>query len=166
MSDDKKTVCFTGHRTIKKNDLSDVTDKLDVVISRCINKGYRRFLSGGAIGFDNLAAHRVVKARDSHPEIELILVLPCRDQTKPWNSLSDINDYRYLKDVANSIIFTQDFYDPGCMMKRNAYMVDHSELCIAYFNGKRGGTMNTIKYAQKNGVAVINLFTGDAENEL
>ena len=44
-------------------------------------------------------------------------------------------------------------------MKRNMYMVDSASLCVAYFNGKPGGTLNTVKYAKKCGVPVLNLHT-------
>ena len=154
------TVCFTGHRTIKTDGISDVIEKLDIVIERCISKGYKCFLSGGALGFDTLAAHCVIKAREKHPDVKLLLILPCRDQTKLWKSLPDINEYRYLKESADDIIYIQDFYDAKCMMKRNIYMVENSSLCISYFDGRAGGTSNTINYAKENGVAVINLFTG------
>ncbi len=150
------SVCFTGHRKIGD---CDIAEKLDVVIERCISKGYRRFLAGGAVGFDSLAAKRVIEAKKKHPDTELWLILPCRDQTKLWTKLVDINDYRNIKDAADGIVYIQDFYDDECMMKRNAYMIDSSSICVAYFSGRRGGTANTVRYAEKKGVAVVNLFT-------
>lgn len=33
------------------------------------------------------------------------------------------------------------------MMQRNRYMVDHSSMLVACYNGQPGGTWNTIKYA-------------------
>lgn len=157
------TVCFTGHRTIPAEAREAVTAKLDVVIERCIEKGYRVFVAGGALGFDKLASDRVIAMRDAGRPVTLRLVLPCRDQTKPWKSLPDINEYRKMKDDADEIVYVQEFYDPGCMMKRNRMMVDMSSLCIAYFDGRPGGTFNTVKYANRKDVPVINLFTGSKE---
>ena len=157
------TVCFTGHRAISKSDEPDLSSRLDVVIERCAAKGYKRFMSGGALGFDTLAARRVLKAKKKDPSVSLLLILPCRDQTKMWTKLVDLNEYRSLKEEADEVIYIQDFYDASCMKKRNIYMVDSSSLCIAYFSGKAGGTMNTVNYAQRKGVAVINLFTGQRQ---
>ena len=161
----ENTVCFTGHRSIRSEDAADIASKLDVVIERCVSKGYRRFLSGGAIGFDTLAAKRVLEAKKKDESVVLSLILPCRDQTKLWTKLPNINEYRDLKDAADEIVYIQDFYDASCMMKRNIYMVDHSSLCIAYFGGRAGGTANTVNYANKKGVAVVNLFTVQHPNK-
>ena len=43
------------------------------------------------------------------------------------------------------------------MMRRNKYMVDSSSLLLTCFNGYPGGTMNTIVYAQRNGVKVVTI---------
>lgn len=152
------TVCFTGHRLIECGE-DELAGKLDVVIDRCVEKGYRRFLTGGALGFDTLAAKRVVAAKERHPEISLSLILPCRDQTKLWKKLPDIREYSALKDVADEVVYVQNFYDQSCMMKRNRLMVDSSGLCIAYFNGRPGGTGNTVEYAKNKGVPTVNLYT-------
>ena len=41
------------------------------------------------------------------------------------------------------------------MMKRNQYMIDSSSLLLACFNGRSSGTMNTILYAERQGVQTI-----------
>ena len=45
-------------------------------------------------------------------------------------------------------------YTRGCYQIRNCWMVDHSALVIAAYNGSNGGTQNTIFYAEKQGVSV------------
>ena len=37
----------------------------------------------------------------------------------------------------------------------NVWMVDHSSRVIAYYNGSAGGTKNTIDYARKQNIQVI-----------
>lgn len=37
-------------------------------------------------------------------------------------------------------------------------MVDHSNLVIAVWNGKKSGTKNTIDYANRHGIKVINVL--------
>ena len=42
----------------------------------------------------------------------------------------------------------QTRYTPDCFDRRNRYMVDHSDLIIAVWNGSPSGTGNTISYAK------------------
>lgn len=42
-------------------------------------------------------------------------------------------------------------------MQRNAYMVDHSSLVIAVYDGMAGGTKNTVDYAAARSVRIITL---------
>ena len=48
-------------------------------------------------------------------------------------------------------------YTPGCMQRRNRYMVDHASLLIAAHDGLPGGTRNTIEYALRRGVPVVDI---------
>lgn len=41
---------------------------------------------------------------------------------------------------------------------RNEWMVDHSARVIAVFNGEKSGTKNTVDYAEKCGVELINIY--------
>ena len=50
----------------------------------------------------------------------------------------------------------QHTYTPGCMGRRNRYMVDRSSLLLAVYDGTpRGGTMNTLAYAMRQGVQTV-----------
>lgn len=40
-------------------------------------------------------------------------------------------------------------------------MVNHSALVIAVWNGEKSGTRNTIIYAEKSNVPVINIYNAD-----
>ena len=55
------------------------------------------------------------------------------------------------------MVLIQKEYSPGCMMKRNRYMVDNAQLIIACYDGKTGGTLNTLRYALEKGVQVLHL---------
>ena len=154
------TVCFTGHRFVNKEEAARLTARLDNVIDRCVARGKTNFICGGALGFDTLAARRVIAAKERHSSVTLTLVLPCRDQTSRWKNLEDINTYRDIKGAADEIEYIGIFYSPSCMMERNRRMVDLSSGCIAYYNGKPGGAASTISYANTVGVPVVNLFAG------
>ena len=55
--------------------------------------------------------------------------------------------------------YQQDHYAPGCMQRRNRYMVDHSALVIAVYDGSAGGTRQTLEYAIRRGVPFLDLRT-------
>ena len=48
-------------------------------------------------------------------------------------------------------------YSPACMAIRNRFMVDNSSVLVACYDGMSGGTWNTIRYAQKKDIEVIQL---------
>ena len=53
--------------------------------------------------------------------------------------------------------FICEKYSKACFQIRNEWMVNHSARVIAVYNGEAGGTINTIVYANKHGVDVINV---------
>lgn len=57
----------------------------------------------------------------------------------------------------DSTVLLSDKYTPRCMMDRNRYMVDRSEILIACYDDKSGGTWNTIKYAMSKDREIIRL---------
>lgn len=150
------TVCFTGHRNIPSKEFLDLNNYIYAVTEKCIENGYKYFLTGGALSFDTLAALTVLSLRNTYKDIKLILVLPCRDQAKLWSE-KDAKVYEKIKEQADEIIYTSDRYFTGCMHKRNRYLVDHSCLCICYLKKDTGGTAYTVDYALKSGIEVINL---------
>ena len=48
----EKTACFTGHRDIPQSELKQISKALEKAICEAFENGYRRFASGGAVGFD------------------------------------------------------------------------------------------------------------------
>ena len=49
----------------------------------------------------------------------------------------------------------QERYGPGCMMRRNRYMVDHAAMVIAVYDGQTGGTQRTVEYALRRCLPVV-----------
>ena len=159
MIDERCVTCFfTGHRSIPSERMSLLSEKLDRVIDELVSKGYYKFVCGGAVGFDTMAACRIIVAKSRHPEIEFHLVLPCRDQTAKWRSEYDLALYQRIKGLADSVTFATETYTTGCMHQRNRMMADMSSQCVAYFNGTRGGTAYTVRYAIDSGISLINLY--------
>ena len=152
----KYTCCFTGHRYISSDRKADIRNQLKVAIERAIQNGYRFFRAGGALGFDTMAAQTVLELKLQYPQIRLILVLPCVDQTAGWKQ-SDIDEYEHIKALADKVIYTSKAYYSGCMFKRNRHLVNNSSLCICYLTRQTGGTAYTVRYAESKGVTVLNL---------
>ena len=51
-----QTVCFTGHRHVPDKIYAALAERLDAEIERQIAQGARQFRTGGALGFDTMAA--------------------------------------------------------------------------------------------------------------
>lgn len=151
-----KTVCFTGHRKIPLEKIKDISQRLKDTLIQLIKSGYLNFYAGGALGFDTIAAQTVLKLKQQHPQINLILVLPCLSQAKTWAD-SDKKVYEHIKEEADKIVYTSQEYTRGCMHKRNRYLVDNSCVCICYLTEDTGGTAYTVNYAQKKGLKIINI---------
>ncbi len=150
------TCCFTGHRHIETQQLSQLDTRLEQTLRHLIENGYSVFVCGGAIGFDLLAARAVLNLKREFPHIRLHMALPCRDQCKYWTGAQK-SIYQAILDQSDAVCYTQEFYSAGCMHKRNRYLVEKASCMVAYLLQKKGGTLYTVKQAQKAGIPVINL---------
>lgn len=118
--------------------------------------GVTHFISGMAMGVDMDFADIVLQLRDEYiyPVI-LECALPCMDQTAQWQA-RDRARYDAIVQRADIVTYTGDAYTADCLLRRNRYMVDKSDLVIAVYNGmRRGGTWYTIGYAQKRRVPIV-----------
>lgn len=77
-----KTCCFTGHRSLNGAEKLKVAVRLRKVIKELVKQGIVFYGVGGALGFDTLAAQTVLDMKKEYPQLRLILVLPCEDQTE------------------------------------------------------------------------------------
>lgn len=150
----EKACCFTGHRIIPN--IKIILPKLKNEVERLIvNENVVRFLSGGAVGFDMLAAEVVLAFRQNYG-IKLSMILPCMDQDKNWNGRNK-KRYRYILENADEVKYLADEYYEDCMRVRNIHMVDHSDYCIAYLVNRFGGTYFTVNYALQQEKQTINI---------
>lgn len=156
------TACFTGHRQLNEAELPALVMRLDRVLNALYQAGYRRFMCGGARGFDLLAAEAVVRLKERHSNVQLICVIPHAYQA---NSMSPENLRRYQLMVihADRNVVLSPFYYKGCMQVRNRYMVDRSSFCLCLLEHvESGGTVSTVVYATQQDVPVLNLMMPEA----
>ena len=148
--------CFTGHRCIPPEEIKELYGELMRVLDILIRSGVTRFRTGGALGFDTLAALTVIDRRKNDPRLTLELCIPCEDQTDGWSE-EDVAIYKYIRSEANKVTVLNEKYVRGCMHERNRYMVDGSHYCVAYCTRHKGGSAYTVNYAKAKGVKVVDL---------
>ncbi len=160
------TLCctFTGHRAQKlpwRYDESDprcldlkqrIYDTAEAVVS----SGFTHFICGMAEGCDLYFCEAVFELRCEHPEITIEAAVPFAGQAELWPAAEKAR-YERLISACDKVTVLQEEYSPGCMMKRNRYMVDHADLIIACYDGQSGGTLNTLRYAVEKKVRILHL---------
>lgn len=151
-----KTACITGHRKLPAGKIKIIISKLNKELDRLIQDGVTTFLSGGALGFDQIAASLIAAKKEMGSNIRLIMVLPHREQSNLWTD-KEKELYDYLLGVADEIIYVSESYSDDCMKKRNYFMVDHSEYCVCALIKDISGTGQTVRYARQKRLQIINV---------
>jgi len=153
----EQTCCFTGHRKLPKEKIEYMIKRFNYEVDKLISKGVKVFISGGALGFDQIAASLIIAKKETGRDIHLIFALPCKNQHKLWNN-EQKQLYHNLLAEADEIIYVSNEYTDSCMKKRNCYMVEQSSFCICALLYPFGGTEQTVRYARQKGVKVINVI--------
>ena len=161
-----KISAFTGHRPQNLPFGFNEADKRCIALKQTLrskiiklieNEHVTHFIPGMAIGIDMYAAEEVIGLREKYPYITLESAIPCELQAAKW---SEPLRERYYNIAAgcDKETLVQRRYSKDCMHKRNRYMVDRADLILAVWDGRPGGTEETVKYAQYKGkdVTVIN----------
>lgn len=156
-TDRTQTCCFTGHRPAKLPWGYDERDPRCLALKRSIlreveqlyMKGYRRFISGMALGCDLYFAEAVLELKECYPAAQLEAALPFSDQAARWTEHQRAR-WQTIVDRCDIKTVVQEHYDRGCMLRRDRYMVDQSSVVLAVFEGSSGGTKYTLDYAAKH----------------
>ncbi len=157
------TCCFSGHRPPRLPWGSQEDDprclelkaRLARALTEAYHEGYRHFLCGMAQGTDLYFCQAVLDLRRTHPEVTLEAAIPFTGQADRWPE-TDRRRRQTLLDQCDLETVVQHTYSPGCMNRRNRYMVDRSSLLIAIYDGiPQGGTLNTLAYAMRKGVRTV-----------
>ena len=155
---------FTGHRAQKLPWRYDEQDPRCLDLKQRIfdtaeavwSAGFDHFICGMAEGCDLYFCESVLELRSEHPEISLEAAIPFAGQADLWPR-AERERYDRLLSACDQVTVLQEEYTPGCMMRRNRYMVDHADLIIACFDGHTGGTLNTLRYAVEKNVRILHL---------
>ncbi len=150
------TCCFTGHRQIAPEHAQALPAAVAYGVRSLIAQGYFIFAAGGALGFDTLAAETVLGLKAEFSQLKLVIVAPCANQADGWLA-SNRRRYERLRQAADDYICLEAAYTPGCMRKRNRYLVEMSGACLAYCLRPRTGSAQTVSYAAAQGLDVIDV---------
>ena len=159
-----KACAFTGYRPSKMPWGYNETDarcvefrfRLREALEYLIGKGYTDFMSGGALGFDQMAAEMVLSLREKYPWIRLVMVLPFDGQADKW-SQEQRERWLSIIEASDKVIHISHAYDKGVFFRRNHYLVENANLLLAAYDGQPGGTAGTVAYAKRHGVRVVRI---------
>ena len=143
-------VSFIGHRTLYNT--KDVECALEEIISDLIrDREYVEFYVGRNGDFDISVASAVKRAQKKYGKenSSLILVLPYR-----------VKDEYLLSEFYDDINLPVDkkTHFKLAISKRNEWLVDNSDLLVAYVEREYGGAYTTMKYAKKQVKNIINIW--------
>lgn len=147
-------VAITGHRPPKVGGyripnpvFREIYNQLE---SALIARGPELVLTGMALGVDQWAARICL----THG-IPFDAIIPFRGFETRWPSHAQA-EFQELCSRAAHVHYVVDTreYRAAYLYRRNAWMVDHSSLLIAVWNGSPGGTANTVEYARRRGKEV------------
>ena len=166
---------FTGHRpksfpwgyNESAPDCVLLKEVLAAQITSLMEQGVTDFLSGMAQGTDLWCAQIVLDLRKKNPALKLHCILPCEGQECKWTASAQ-ERYHSILAQANEVVYVGQKYSRDCMLKRNRYLVDHSAILLAVYNGTwRSGTGATVRYAlkQKQEVIIIDPITRNISHQ-
>lgn len=166
-TDRAATCCFSGYRVEKMpfpaNDsrMEALTAALDRAIRDAAALGYTGFFTGMSTGFDLWAAEAVLRARNTLP-VQLFCAIPFDRQADRYPPEWKRRFNHCLLAADRVFALSRDYYT-GCYAARNRFMVDASSLLICYFDGKPGGTAQTVRMAEQSGLRIVNLADGQLQ---
>ncbi len=125
-------------------------------IYTAIQQGYTDFLCGMALGTDTWAAETVLEVKQTLGDIKpvhLHAYLPFPGQDEKWSAKCR-RRYRKILSGCDSVTVVSPQYLPDCMERRNQAMIHRASRLIAVYDGKSGGTKNTIRIAHEKGIEI------------
>ena len=146
----EKTCSVTGHRILYSG---FDKEKLKTVFKGLTECGYDTFLVGMALGFDTVC-FQVLEEIRKKKNIKIIACVPCPSQDGRFTE-EQKKEYRRMLSVADKTEIISKTYSPYCFMKRNMFMVDNSNVVVAYIVKDTGGTANTVNYAMQQNKQIV-----------
>ena len=144
-----KACCGFGHRDVFEN----ISEQLYNTLFQIAEQGCKTFYTGGMGDFDKMFSSAVRSIKKSCPDMKLICV-------KPYLTKEINEDGDYLFTLYDDIIIPTELADvhyKSIITKRNRLIIDWSDIVVGYVKREYGGAYSALRYAEKQGVEVINL---------
>lgn len=135
-------VTFCGHAEVTNPDA--LRAWLAETVEDLIIQGAVTFYLGGYGAFDRIAASAVRGLKRQHPNIESVLVLPYLNREMDASGY-DSTVYPPLESVPRRF----------AIFKRNEWMVNASDVVVAYVAHDWGGAAKTLAYARRKKKQII-----------
>ena len=135
----EKSCFFIGHREVSHDIYAALAEAVEQLIAE---HGVTEFIVGHYGAFDRMAARAVLAAKQRHPDITLLLLLPYH----PAEQAVELPEG-----------FDSAFYPPGmervprrlAIVRANRYMVEHTDCLIAYVWHAASSARDLLEYAQR-----------------
>ena len=146
-------ITFFGHSKIYNS--TNLASEIENAILQQATKGEKiTFYCGGYGDFDNISAKVCRSIKENGVDCEIMLIIPYLPEmgrvdirSKIERSLYDGSIYPPLERVPKRL----------ALLKRNEWMIDNSDIIIAFVKHDYGGAYKALEYANKKGKAVINI---------
>lgn len=167
------SMCFTGRRP---KDLCGyenskysvfVRELADILYEKFYQaRGIRRYITGGAQGFDQMAFWAVARMVKLHKltDVENIVCIPFAGQELRWakTGLFSQAEYWQMIKAATQVVITCEDNSISALFVRNHVMCDATDICLALYpdsvwRDKKGGTAECMRYAEKSGTELLRL---------
>ncbi len=173
---DLVTMCFTGRRpkdlcgydAWKYNQF--VSDLAKLIYEEFYCKlGVRRFITGGAQGFDQMAFWAVERVKTVYDcrDIENVVFVPFEHQGSRWAKKGCFSQAEYWMMIkrADMVAVVSNNNGIQSLFDRNHAMCDYSDYCLALYpddgwHDNKGGTAECMRYAYENRPDLLRLGYG------
>ena len=152
---------FVGHSYIYSKTLRA---RLVRAIKKEINNGCTSFIMGTHGDFDSMALSICRRLRSNYKEIDIEVVITSLATKKKSEEERYPNPYTDVKTVMYDI---EDAHYKQQITLSNRKMIDECDTLICYVDEEeyRSGAKTAMRYAQKRGLKVVNLY-GEQDNPL
>lgn len=141
-------LAITGHRPSRIKDIEktkeSIGQKLEEIMPSIL-------IQGMAVGVDMWSAHEALKRNVPYIAVRPWAGHGAQEQDVYERTLRNAKTVVTLNPVA-------DYPGPHTYIIRNRWMVDHADLLLAVWDGKKsGGTWSTVRYASEKGIEVVRI---------
>ena len=146
-------ISFFGHSNFCRQ--TECRQTVMNLLESIIGKNEVNFYLGGYGSFDNFAYRCCKEYKKAHPSASLVFVTPYLDES--------YNKNHFISRDYDAVVYPpiEDIPKKYAVIHRNRYMVEISDVIIAYVNHKFGGAYKAYSYAVKQNKMIYNIYIED-----